>query len=357
MKQNLFFILTLFIYCSCTKTEDKEFATVTAQNETVVSTIGLTGRAESAQQISIIAPSDITVLQLVATNGMRVKKDELLCKLDPNAALEKIALENTKSEQLKAQLTTAKIRIEGLRKDLEKSKQLYASGAVSLEEKEKQEQEYAIQTAQMVAVEAEIKTNLENLKKLKNDAELLTMTAPFDGVVTYVWVTQDAFIPGSSVKNGDLLFKISSEGNMMIKTTLREQDVTHFSQGQKLTLTFPGVPGATAEGLVKLVDSSATLDKDSGIASFRLQIVFTPPQKIKPGMEVAINYVVEKKDNVVAIPKTAINIGGSQGMEVMTIIGDKKIKKIIKTGLIGDMNVEVTSGLNSGELVMANYEE
>ena len=52
-------------------------------------------------------------------------------------------------------------------------------------------------------------------------------------------------------------------------------------------------------GEVVLVDHSATLDMDSNIAFFRIQIEFEPDDLIKPGMEAIIEHTIgEKKDAI-----------------------------------------------------------
>ena len=69
----------------------------------------------------------------------------------------------------------------------------------------------------------------------------------------------------------------------------------YFAQGQKINLKFLALENEKAEGVIKLVDNAATIDKDTGVASFRMHIEFIPPEKIKPGMETIIDYVVERK--------------------------------------------------------------
>ena len=351
-------LTTLFILMfGCNKESAQEFATVEVHKATVQNVVSLTGRAEAAQQITLMAPEDITVLKLEASNGQKVKEGDVLCQLDPRKAQEQIRTEENKREQMLAGIKTAEIRLEGQKRDLEKSLRLFRSGAVSQDEKDKQAQEVEIQATQLTVLKGDLKNLEVSLEKLKHEATLLEIKAPFDAVVTYIWIAKDSFIPGSSVKKGDLLFKLSSEGKMAFKATLREQDVTHFSQGQKLNLRFPGIPGVTAEGVIKLVDNAATVDKDSGVASFRINIEFTPPPQVKPGMETMVEHVVSIKENVLSIPKTALNMASGQSVEVMTIDQGKKLKKAIKIGLIGDTNVEVISGLNNNERVLASYEE
>ena len=351
------FIIILFYLCSCQQNEVKEFATVEVIRGNVEVAVSLTGRAESAKQTSMMAPDDLTVEDLAVSMGQIVKTGDVICKLDTIKVLETVKQEETRIAQLESQIKSTKIRLNGLRRDLQRTLSLLKQGAASIEDKEKLEQELEILLSQDSVQEREKQNFMTNLQKLKSQAELLNIKAPFDGVITYLWTPKDSFIKGSSVKKGDTLFRMSSEGKMIMKSTLREQDVNYFHTGQKIDLKSPAVPGLTIEGKVILVDNAASIDKESGVGTFRIYIEFTPVNEIKSGMEMIAEVIVEKKENVLQVPKTAINPLSSNGYHVIVVEGESKSKKQIKVGLIGDTHLEVISGLSPGQKVLAQYEE
>ena len=110
-------------------------------------------------------------------------------------------------------------------------------------------------------------------------------------------------------------------------------------------------------GTVQFVDDFALVDKDSGVATFRLFVDFLPRPKVRPGMEVLINHLIDKKDNVLKIPKTSFNPKGLDRGEVIVIQEEKKLKKEIQIGITDDTHLEVISGLNLNDEVLLNYEE
>ena len=355
MKLKLFVLLAFAV--SCTPEKKVEYATVVIKRGVIKNSIALVGRTEAAQQTSISAPDDLSVLNLLVNNGQLVKEGELLCELDPTKALEDVTLEEQKFAQMESQLKAATIRIEGLKKDIEKTKKLFGSGAVSLDEKQKQEQEFKIQETQFESMLEDRKNAQAHLERQKKKAELLGIKAPFLGVVSYIWITKDSFIPGSSVKKGDVLFKLSSQGKMLVKSTLREQDISYFAKGQKLTLNFPSLKNSTAEGVVVHVDNVANIDKESGVSSFKIQIEFTPPENVKSGMEAEIDFLITKKEGALLVPKSALRLSGGETAQVALISKDVKIKRKIKVGISDETNVEILEGLNAGENVLVNYEE
>jgi RND family efflux transporter MFP subunit len=351
------YLVLLFASIGCVDKQSKEFATVEVAKSNVEITISLTGRAEAAKQTTVMAPDDLTVEDLLVNSGQKVQSGDVLCRLDNSKILEQIKLEYGKIDQVLSQKTANRIRLAGLKKDFERTSRLLKQGAASLEEKEKTEQEVKILESQLLVHEKELKALNDNIEKLKKQSEHLNIKAPFEGVITFLWTPKDNFIKGSSVKKGDLLIKISSEGKMMVKATIKEQDITFFHQGQKIPLLIPALANQKVEGTITMVDNAATIDKESEVGTFRLYIEFTPPREMKSGMEVIVEHIAESRNDVLTIPKTALNPFSSKGYEVMIIEGDKKVKKSIQVGLIGDLNLEIVSGLTLGQKVMAQYEE
>lgn len=349
-------VLIIIMIAACSK-QESTLVTTKVRKGTVESVITLTGRAEASQQSSIMAPEDISIKSLLVTNGEQVKKDQVLCALDTEKLKDELMKEEARLNQLESDMKSSYLKLEGAKKDFERTKRLYSSGAISLTEKEKQAEDIQVQENQIDSKKNDLKIAKSNIEKIKKNMDFYEVKSPFDGTITFIWTPKDNFISGMSVKKGDLLFKISSQGKMQIKTTLREQDIVHFNQGQKLTLVFPALPETTIEGVIKLVDNSATIDKDSGVASFRMYIEFTPPENVKPGMEVEAKYFVNKKENVLMVPRSALNPLSGTEHEIVLVENKQKIKKKIKVGLLGDNDVEVTAGLNLDQEILAQYEE
>lgn len=357
MRKVVYYFLLLMLITSCSKEETSGLSTFEVQVGDVKEELSLTGRVEASLQNSIMAPDDLTVLSLKVKNGQRVKKGDVLCELDPEKILEMKKQEEVKLFQLNAELKTTKMRLESMRKDVLKSASLFKSGAISLDEKEKNEQEYKIQITQFEARSKEVTQIERQIESYKKQAEFLNIKAPFDGIVVSTWVNPDDFISGSSVKKGDILFKVSSEGMMLVKMTVREDDINFFHQGDFINLTFLGAPGEVVRGRIKQVDNAATIDKDSGVSSFKIYVEFDPKNEIKPGMEATSVITLKEKKNVIVIPKTSINPYSSDPADVIIVEGNAKTKRQVKLGVVGDVNAEVLSGLQEGEKVLVPYEE
>lgn len=353
----LIFFFMLILSISCNKSAQKEYAVVTVVSDKIERTVALSGRTEPANQATIMAPDDLVVLSLKANTGDLLKEKDLLCQLDASGILSSIKMEEDKLFQIQNQIKNSNIRFQGMRKNLERTNRLYRSGAVSLDEKERETQELSISENELKVLENSRKSLEAYLISLREKADLLDIRSPIEGIVTYVWTTPENFRPGQSIKKGDLLFRLASHGKMNFKATVREQDVIYFYPGQKLLVEFPFLKEERTEGIVKKVDNAATVDSNSGVATFKVTVEFDPPFKVKPGMEARVIYIIEKKDNILLIPKSTLNpLSGTSGEVIVFENGIKKRREVF-LGVSNEINIEVISGLSEGEKVLAVYEE
>ncbi|MEZ7820908.1 MAG: efflux RND transporter periplasmic adaptor subunit, partial [Patescibacteria group bacterium] len=184
-----------------------------------------------------------------------------------------------------------------------------------------------------------------------------TVKAPFDGSIAKMNVN----IGDETTSSTSMATIISSHS--MAQLTFNEVDVAKIKVGQKSTLTFDAVDGLSLTGTVADVDTMGTVS--SGVVSYTVTIAFdTEDSRIKPGMSVTANIILENKSDVVVVPNAAIKTSGETSyVEVFennskavdgAIIesSTSPIKKEITTGLSDDTNTEIKSGLSVGDVII-----
>ncbi len=100
---------------------------------------------------------------------------------------------------------------------------------------------------------------------------------------------------------------------------------------------------------------------------FKVKVwIKNPPLTIKPGLSAQADIYTGSKDNAVAVPFQALVMrdiklkpgekaapGAAKEEEGVFLMEAGKAKFVaVKTGLMGDLNVEVTSGLQGGETLI-----
>lgn len=180
--------------------------------------------------------------------------------------------------------------------------------------------------------------------------------APISGLVQ-IDVNRNAMVnSGASV--GTLV------SNQKIATvSLNEVDIAKVKVGQKANLTFDAAEDLPIEGLVTEVDVVGTVSQ--GVVSYNVKITFdTNDSRIKSGMSVTADIIVESHDRVVVVPSGAVKTKGDTSY--VESLGDNQsvtsargvtstqtpVQITVTTGLADDTNVEVLSGLKEGDKII-----
>jgi RND family efflux transporter MFP subunit len=184
--------------------------------------------------------------------------------------------------------------------------------------------------------------------------------APFDGVVAAIDIKKGDPISASTV----IATFITKQ--RVAEVTLNEVDVARAEIGQKATLTFDAVPDLSITGEVAGIDTIGTVSQ--GVVSYTVRITFdTQDERVKPGMSVSANIIIEAKSDVLLVPNSAIKSQGSgQYVEVAggqveqarvvsqtgVILPQPPRRQTVEIGISNDESTEITTGLKEGDRVI-----
>lgn len=273
------------------------------------------------------------VARIYVSEGEKVKKGQLLAELDT----ESIRLQ---LKQAEAALALAKANYEDARRNLERMKRLFEEKAVSDQQYEKVR--LAFEAAQAQKDQAEAAVNLA-----KHSLEVSIMRAPFDGVIAsknleegdVINPMMGGFSPSSSV------LTLVDYSKIKVRFDVSPTDALRIAKGQKVYLESFALPGQQFEGEITVVNTSA----DPQTKKFRVEAVVNNPElALKPGTFGRVILEVSTKENSLAVPQRAI----LENSYVLMVKGNKAVKKTVTTGLKNTDLIEITSGLNEGDLVI-----
>ncbi|NPA04328.1 MAG: biotin/lipoyl-binding protein [Epsilonproteobacteria bacterium] len=141
--------------------------------------------------------------------GEKVKKGEILLKIDSSEIKAQILAQQAKISSLKSQISAQKALLRSVKKDeentlrsLERDKALYRAKALAREILENKVALYEMKVAKTKSTlatlrtkENELKSSIESLKAKKKLLEYTLLKAPFDGVVEKIFFKEGSFAP------------------------------------------------------------------------------------------------------------------------------------------------------------------
>jgi len=203
---------------------------------------------------------------------------------------------------------------------------------------------------------------LNNAKENLADCYLVS---PLNGLVADIKVKR-----GETVNSGTVLATIITK-QKIAEISLNELDAAKVKLGQKATLTFDALPDLTLTGKVVEMDEVGTVSQ--GVVSYGVKIALdSDDDRVKPGMSVSADIIVEAKPDVLVLANSAIKtqnnshyvqlIEGSEKTKNNLKIGsstnlpkEAKIKnQTVEIGISNDSLTEIISGLKEGDIAISS---
>jgi len=175
------------------------------------------------------------------------------------------------------------------------------------------------------------------------------LTAPVAGTITQV----DIKVGEQAVASKEVIVLQDVE-NLHAEADVSEADVASLQVGQSIDYTFDALgPDKHFAGKVLSINPASTVI--SGVVDYLVKGTLDNIPNIKPGMTANMTILVAQKNNVLAVPSTAIiNKNSKQYVRIPNDKSDKTYNEVlVQTGLQADGGlVEITSGLNDGQEII-----
>lgn len=183
---------------------------------------------------------------------------------------------------------------------------------------------------------------LAELEAAYQKRDALTIAAPCDGVISGVEVQE-----GDEVRSGVKLLTIVEAGTEMTLTlAVDELDILSVEPGQTVELSIDALPDAELTGTVQKI---APLGNTEGtVTTYDVTVALNESdERVKGGMNVSGNIVVETVEDALMIPTDALK-KDENGYYVMMENGQTRH---VSVGVMTDNQTQIVSGLSEGETV------
>jgi multidrug efflux pump subunit AcrA (membrane-fusion protein) len=178
--------------------------------------------------------------------------------------------------------------------------------------------------------------------------------APISGIVGKIYVD-----PGQMVTQSTPVALISKYQNQVrIKAPISDADLLFVKRGALAKVTVSAFPNDSFTGWVSNV--SSIVDPLTGSASIEIVVPNTQSRLI-PGMACNINLLLQKKENVLAVPINALLTNQALASDTASVViaDDYNRARIqnVTLGLIGNEWIEIKAGLIENTLVIITGKE
>lgn len=295
------------------------FSTVPVGKGTIMAQVTANGTLSARGTVLVGAQVSGRVVEIHADFNDRVKKGQVIARLDQSVLQAQIDAAKAQYDLAVANLRKSEVAAMDAKRQLARQKTLGEQQLVAGATVEQFEVTEQTAQAQIVAAKAEISRAAASLKQAKTNLSYATIVSPVDGVVLSRAVDVGQTVAASL--QAPTLFTIAEDlARMQIDTSVAEGDVGNLKEGMKASFTVDAFPGKTFEGVVRQVRNAPTTNQ--GVVTYDAVIdVENPDLALRPGMTANVTFVLEKVENAIKIPNAALRFKPSR--DQMTAIFER----------------------------------
>lgn len=286
-------------------------------------TLELAGSVTATEVASMGSPAEGPVMQCQVREGDTVTAGQVLLAIGRKKAAD--ALVQAAQDSLVRE-----------QEELKRITKLVESGAIAAEE---------LETARLRVSRARAE-----LSKALESVEDYEIEAPWDGVVSKVFVTD-----GYYVAPRESLVEIYDPTSTVVEFAIPESQAAIVHQGMPVEVELDAYPGQQLKGEITRIYPE--LNRQTRTRTAEANILYNDGITLLPGMFARIGLILETVENAVLIPDKAVVLNSENEPTAFVVENGKAQARKLKLGIEKDLIVQVIAGVESGEMVVVEGNE
>jgi len=274
-----------------------------------------TASLETDADALVVAKVGGQVVELMAEEGDRVEKEQVLARLD--------------GDRLRLEMERAHANLRKLEQEYNRSVQLFERGLVSSGAFE------------------DLKYELDALRAIYRLAQLeydyTRIRAPIAGVVS-----QRHIRLGNTITANTPAFQVTALDPLIAYVHIPEREFRRLEPGQPAELRLDAIPGQSFRAVVQRI--SPVVDPVTGTFKVTMEV---PGEdgRLKPGMFGRFNIVWDARRDVLLAPRVAI-VDDDVSDSVFVVTDGKAERRTVRTGYTSGSQIEIVDGLEGDEEIV-----
>lgn len=355
------------------------------ESRTITELITANGKVQPETEVKISPDVSGEIINMDIIEGDPVKKGELLMVIKPDIYIQQLHQAEASLNSSKARLAQAQAKqIEG-ELAFNRSKTLYDQRAISQSDYESAESAYKVADAEVKAAEFAVKSAEASVAQAQEQLVKTKIYSPMDGTVSKLNVERGERVVGTNMYAGTNMMVIADLSRMEVKVEVNENDIVKVAKGDTALVEVDAYMNRKFKGIVTEIANSANTVGSSTdqVTNFDVKVLLLKDSysdlidstkknsfPFRPGMSATVDIQTDTRKGVVAVPIQAVTtralkdttknevdatLGeGSKEKEEVVFVYENGLarKRVVKTGIQDNMNIEIEKGISDGDEVI-----
>ena len=370
------------------------------EKKSLTQVVTASGEVRPRRYVNVGANVSGRLIDITVIEGQRVKKGQMLARVEAERYEAGARQGEAGVAAARAELTRAEADLAGAKLTYDRNKRMREEKLVAESAYDQAEAEYKMKAAGVEAAKRRVAQLQAQLDSTKDELYKTTVYSPMDGVVTNLPKEQGEMVIGAQSFSPTVIMTVADLSVMECEVMVDETDFRNLKLGQEAKVKVEALEGLELLGEVTEIGASALVRGSGSQATqqtqasantgnqpkdFKVTITIKdPPPNLRPGLNATADITTATRKDVLAVPVQAVVVrevnkegkvvdpdamaGGSaregdtvvqmareKGEEkdgVFVVEGEKALFKPVKTGIMGDTDIEITEGIAEGKTIV-----
>ena len=350
----------------------------------IVETVSATGKIQPEVEVKLSSEVSGEIIELPVVEGQQVEKGDLLVKVNPELYMSSLERSRAGLQNIRSGLAQAEANLKEAESAYQRNKSLFEKGVISKAEWDKIVSGYEVAQANKNSAFYNVKSAEASVNEAMENLGRTNIYAPMSGTISSLSAELGERVVGTQQMAGTEILRVADLGDMEVEVDVNENDIVKISIGDSTVVEVDAYLKQEFKGIVTEISNSANsaLTADQ-VTNFKVKVRilkesynhllegkpenFSP---FRPGMTATVEIITNRKDDVIAVPISAVVVKSDTSTvkpgekrdkpkvtdkkfeTVYVKNGDEAVLRVVKTGIQDDANIEIVSGLEVGEDVI-----
>ena len=367
----------------------------------LVQVVTASGEVRPRRYVNVGANVSGRLVEINVLEGDRVKKGQILARVESERyeAIQRQSEAGVAAARADLQRTEADVAAAKLAFD--RAKRMQQDKLIADSAYDQAEAEFKMKTAAVESARRRVAQLQAQTDSTRDDLIKTTVISPMDGVVTNLPKEAGEMVIGAMSFSPTVIMTVADLSIMECEVMVDETDFRNLKLGQEAKIKVDALEGLELKGEVTEIGASAlvrgsgsqaaaqtTLGANTGNQPKDFKVTITikdPPPNLRPGLNATSEIVTARREKVLAVPVQAVvvrevdkqgkvvdpdavasagaerqgnsvsQVAREKGVEkdgVFIVDGEKARFKPVKTGVMGETDIEITEGLAEGQVIV-----
>ena len=371
------------------------------EKKDLVQVVTASGEVRPKRYVNVGANVSGRLIEIDVKEGDRVRQGQILAKVESERyqAVQRQSEAGLAATRADLQRADADVAVSKLAFD--RFRRMRDQRLVSEQEYDQSEADWKMKTANVEAARKRVAQLQAQTDSTRDDLVKTTVISPMDGVVTNLPKEAGEMVIGAMSFSPTVIMTVADLSIMECEVMVDETDFRNLKLGQEAKVKVDALEGLAMKGEVTEIGASAlvrgsgsqaaaqtTLGANTGNQPKDFKVTITikdPPSNLRPGLNATADITTATRKGILAVPVQAVVVrevnkqgkvvdpdamasggGEREGNTVATMAreksvekdgvfvvdGDKAKFKPVKTGIMGETDLEITEGLSEGQMIV-----